>query len=94
MTQVNDGNSSFGQRLCPDHERRKLTCSGPIGWSVPLPRHFFHVHDSSERPDTEGTDLADMDQVRSEAVRLTGEILRDMGGRFWRHPEWTLTVTD
>ena len=35
-----------------------------------------------------------MGQVRSEAVRLTGEILRDMGGRFWRHPEWTLTVTD
>ena len=44
--------------------------------------------------DTEGTELAGMGQVRSEAVRLTGEILRDMGGRFWRHPEWTLTVTD
>jgi len=59
-----------------------------------MPRYFFHIHNGSERPDTEGTDLAGMGQVRSEAVRLTGEILRDMGGRFWRHPEWTLTVTD
>ena len=59
-----------------------------------MPRYFFHVHDGSERPDTEGTDLAGMGQVRSEAVRLTGEILRDMGGRFWWLPEWRLTVTD
>ena len=57
-------------------------------------RYFFHIHNGSERPDTEGTDLAGMGQVRSEAVRLTGEILRGMGDRFWRHPEWTLTVTD
>ena len=27
-------------------------------------------------------------------VHLTGEILRDMGGRFWWLPEWRLTVTD
>ena len=59
-----------------------------------MPRYFFHVHDGSKRPDTDGTDLAGMGQVRSEAVRLSGEILRDMGGRFWRHPEWRLTVTD
>ena len=59
-----------------------------------MPRYFFHVDGGSEQPDTEGTELAGMGQVRSEAVRLTGEILRDMGGRFWRHPEWTLTVTN
>ncbi|HZW48058.1 MAG TPA: hypothetical protein VFF61_11060 [Microvirga sp.] len=59
-----------------------------------MPRYFFHVHDGSEQPDREGSELVDMGQVRSEAVRLTGEILRDMGGRFWRHPEWRLTVTD
>jgi hypothetical protein len=35
-----------------------------------------------------------MDQVRSEAVRLSGEVLRDMEGRFWRRPEWRLTVTN
>jgi uncharacterized protein DUF6894 len=59
-----------------------------------MPRYFFHVDNGSERPGMEGTELAGMGQVRSEAVRLTGEILRDMGGRFWEHPEWTLTVTD
>ena len=56
-----------------------------------MPRYFFHVHDGSERPDTDGTDLAGMGQVRSDAVHLTGEILRDMGGRFWWLPEWRLT---
>ena len=35
-----------------------------------------------------------MDQVRSEAVRLSCGMLRDMDDRFWRHPEWRLTVTD
>ena len=59
-----------------------------------MPRYFFHVDGGSEQPDTEGTELAGMGQVRSEAVRLTGEILRDMGGRFWDHAAWTLTVTD
>ena len=58
-----------------------------------MPRYFFHVDGGSEQPDTEGTELG-MGQVRSEAVRLTGEILRDMDDRFWDHPEWTLTVTD
>jgi hypothetical protein len=56
-----------------------------------MPRYFFHLHDGSERSDTEGTDLADMGQVRSEAVRLSSEVLRDMDERFWGHPEWTLT---
>ena len=59
-----------------------------------MPRYFFHIGNGSERPDMEGTELAGMGQVRSEAVCLTGEILRDMDGRFWGHAEWTLTVTD
>ena len=59
-----------------------------------MPRYFFHVDEGSEQPDGEGTDLADMGQVRSEAVRLSGEVLRDMEGRFWRRPEWRLTVTN
>jgi hypothetical protein len=59
-----------------------------------MSRYFFHVHDGSEQPDREGSDLADMGQVHSEAVRLTGEVLRDMDEHFWGHPEWTLTVTD
>jgi uncharacterized protein DUF6894 len=69
-------------------------CPGPIGRSASMPRCFFHVHDGSERPDMEGSEFAEIGQVRSEAVRLTGEILRDMDHRFWDRPEWTLTVTD
>ena len=59
-----------------------------------MPRYFFHLHNGSEQPDREGSDLADMGQVRSEAVRLSSKVLRDMDERFWGHPEWTLTVTD
>jgi len=59
-----------------------------------LPRYFFHVYDGSEQPDTEGSDLTGMDQVRSEAIRLSGGVLRDMSDRFWCHPEWALIVTE
>ncbi len=28
------------------------------------------------------------------AIRLSGELLRDMGGRFWNASEWRLEVAD
>ena len=34
------------------------------------------------------------DQARAAAVRAAGEALRDLGGKFWRSPEWRIWVTD
>jgi hypothetical protein len=55
-----------------------------------VPRYFFHVHDSVDLLDNDGTELAGPDEARVQAVVTAGELLRDVGGRFWNSPEWRL----
>jgi precorrin-6x reductase len=59
-----------------------------------MPRYHFNIVDSVSQPDPEGSELVDLAQVRREALRLSGEVLREMDDDFWQHPEWSLTVTD
>ncbi len=59
-----------------------------------MPRYFFHVIDGRNVRDEDGTELADISVAQAEAIRLTGEILRDMAGRFWDGTEWRLEVGD
>jgi hypothetical protein len=59
-----------------------------------VPRYFFHVHDGKSFPDREGTEFPDLDAVRLEAVRLSGELLRDGSGPFWKGEQWSVEVTD
>jgi hypothetical protein len=59
-----------------------------------MPRYFFHVIDGTDVRDEDGTELPDIYVAQTEAIRLTGEILRDMGGRFWNGTEWRLEVSD
>jgi hypothetical protein len=59
-----------------------------------MPRYFFHVIDGKDIPDTEGTELADIEEARAEAVVLSGELLRDLGGQFWNSSEWQIRVED
>ena len=60
-----------------------------------MPRYFFHVDDGVFSADLEGTELADIREARHAAVRLSGEILKDVGGAFWtRGNPWRLYVTD
>ena len=49
-----------------------------------MPRYFFHVMDGRAHVDTEGSELAGLDEVRSEAIRAAGEILADQGRLFWK----------
>lgn len=56
-----------------------------------MPRYYFDI--SSERPDTTGVELADRRAARSEAIRATGEILRDIDGALSTR-EWVMTVKD
>ena len=44
-----------------------------------MPRYFFHVYDGYSSPDLDGTELADIYTAQAEAIRTSGEILRDMG---------------
>jgi hypothetical protein len=59
-----------------------------------MPRYFFNLCDGRDFPDEEGSELDNADSARSEAVVLAGELLRDLGGRFWQGEEWRLHVTD
>lgn len=59
-----------------------------------MPRYFFHVMDGASMRDQEGTELPDVYTAQAEAIRLSGEVLRDMGARFWDGTEWRLEVAD
>lgn len=59
-----------------------------------MPRYFFHVYDGYSSPDTDGTELPDIYAAQAAAIRTSGEILRDMGARFWDGTEWKLEVAD
>lgn len=59
-----------------------------------MPRYFFHVHDGYSFPDEDGTELPDIYTAQAEAIRTSGEILRDVGAKFWNGTEWKLEVAD
>lgn len=57
-----------------------------------MPRYFFHIIDGRDMRDEEGTELPDIYVAQSQAIYLTGEVLRDMGARFWDRGGWRLEV--
>ena len=59
-----------------------------------MPRYFFHVIDGVETRDTEGTVLAGEAEARAEAIVVSGEMLKDLGGAFWSNGEWQVLVED
>ena len=48
-----------------------------------MPRYFFQVHNSDSIPDADGTELSDIYAAQTDAVKLSGALLRDLGGQFW-----------
>ena len=59
-----------------------------------MPHYFFHVRDGREYPDTDGTELAGVEEAREQAVVFSGEMLRDLAGKFWNNGKWQLRVQD
>ncbi len=59
-----------------------------------MPRYYFNIEDGRLSPDGEGTELVDLAKARSEALRMSGEILREGGEGFWSGSPWKLWVTD
>lgn len=57
-----------------------------------MPRYFFHVIDGFSRRDDTGTELLDVYTAQEQAIRTSGEILRDMGAKFWNGTEWSMEV--
>jgi len=58
-----------------------------------VPRYFFNVLDRSAEPDLEGSEFPDIYAAQVAAVRLCGEIIKEMDGKFWEDSTWGLTVT-
>jgi hypothetical protein len=59
-----------------------------------MTRYFFHTIDGQVIIDTVGTELPDLEAVRSEAVRTAGEILRDTDSRQLSKSTWHMAVAD
>jgi hypothetical protein len=57
-----------------------------------MPRYFFDVFDGVHSPDPDGTELADLSAVKSEAISTAGAMLRDIDGHL--DTEWRMEVTD
>ncbi len=59
-----------------------------------MPRYFFHLKDGTTHTDEGGVELSGPDEAREAAVVNSGEVLRDLGAKFWTSDEWRLWVTD
>jgi hypothetical protein len=59
-----------------------------------MPRFHFNVYDGVDAPDCDGTELPDWDTAREEAIRLSGELLRDSAKQMALGEDWRMEVTD
>ena len=56
--------------------------------------YFFNVTDGVSIPDSIGVELPDLYAARLEAVRYSGELLKDHPDAFWVQHEWRIEVAD
>ena len=59
-----------------------------------MQRFFFHIEHGELSRDKEGTLLPGLEQARTAAASLVGELLRDEAHGFWGKPQITVTVED
>ncbi len=59
-----------------------------------MARYYFHVQDGRTILDDEGVELPDLDAARKEAIRASGEALRDgIDAGIWAGESWRMWVT-
>jgi hypothetical protein len=59
-----------------------------------MPRYHFNVHDGTDHPDLQGTELDDVPAARKHAVRYFGEMLQRDPCTFWNGEEWKMEVAN
>jgi hypothetical protein len=60
-----------------------------------MPRYYFNINDGRMILDEEGTELPSLAAAREEAIRNSGEILRNGAGpALWAGEPWRMWVTD
>lgn len=58
-----------------------------------MPRYYFNVIDGLAGPDLEGSEFPDIGSAQIAAVRLCGELIKEMDGRNREESNWRLQVT-
>ncbi len=56
--------------------------------------HYFNVYNGRDFLDNVGSDLPDLDAVRTEAVKTASELLRSDCRDLWSGSDWKMIVTD
>ena len=74
--------------------RLRVVVLPPFRPEIHVARYFFHVRDEQTFPDLQGTELANLDVAKREAVRFAGALLAEKPETFWQASEWTMRVTD
>jgi hypothetical protein len=59
-----------------------------------VPRYFFNVHDGKDLPDDRGTELANREEARQQAIVSAGEMVRETTRKYLRGDVWEMHVTD
>jgi len=59
-----------------------------------MPLYRFVIKDGSNVPQPDPVQLRSIEEAKSQAVMLAGQMMNDADGRFWRHSHWTIRVTD
>lgn len=59
-----------------------------------MPLYFFHTEDGRCVRDEDGTELADTDAARLEAVRIMAQLLEEDAAGLWDTESFRIIVTD
>ena len=59
-----------------------------------MPRYFFNVFPDGVEHDAEGSEFPNIYIAQSQAIRMTGEIMTDLGRKVWSGGQWRLEVSD
>lgn len=59
-----------------------------------MARFFFHIVNGVFFPDHEGMECSTPEQVKDQAVRISGEMLQDQGLRLWETGRFDMFVCD
>jgi uncharacterized protein DUF6894 len=59
-----------------------------------MPRYFFNVFHETSNIDTVGEELPDDETAWREATVITGELVRELSGRFRPGQQWRMEVMD
>jgi hypothetical protein len=57
-----------------------------------MPLYFFHIQ--GDAPDTEGTEISDLQTAKCEAVKYVGRLICEAASDFWNYQEMTMNVAD